>query len=62
VWLGVIIGALGWLLTAVAVARGGGYLELVQRLAYVLPLAAVGTVTTLASAGVGRNARLGPVV
>ena len=58
VWLGVIAGALGWILTLAVLARGGGYLVVVPRLAVVLPLAVVGTVTALAALGVGRP-RLG---
>jgi len=55
-WLGVVVGALGWILTLVVLARGGGYLVVVPHLAVVLPLAAVGTVTALAAFGVGRAA------
>ena len=61
VWLGVIAGALGLLLSAAVLVRGGGYLVVVPRLAYVLPLAVVGTVTALASGGVGRREGVGPV-
>ena len=53
-WLGVVVGALGWLLTLTTLARGGGYLVVVPRLAVVLPLAVVGTVTALAAFGVAR--------
>ena len=59
-WLGVIVGALGWILTLVVLARGGGYLVVVPHLAYVLPLAVVGTVTALAAFGVGRSV-IGPL-
>ena len=52
-WLGVVVGALGWTLTALVLARGGGYFVVVPHLAFVLPLALVGTVTALASSGVG---------
>ena len=62
VWLGVITGALGWLLVATALLRGGDYLALVVRLAFVMPLAAVGTLTAVASAGLGRRSSVGPVV
>jgi len=44
----------GWILTLVVLARGGGYLVVVPHLAFVLPLAVVGTVTALAAFGVGR--------
>ena len=54
-WLGVIVGALGWLLTLTVLARGGGYLVVVPRLAVVLPLAVVGTVTALGAFGVARR-------
>ncbi len=56
VWLGAAVGALGWVLSAVVLARGGGYLVVVPHLAVVLPLAVTGTVTALASSGVGRPA------
>jgi len=55
VWLGVVVGALGWLLTLATLARGGGYLMVVPRLAFELPLAVVGTVTALAAFGVARS-------
>jgi hypothetical protein len=55
VWLGVVAGALGWLLTLATLARGGGYLVVVPRLATVLPLAVVGTVTALGAFGVARK-------
>ena len=58
-WLGVIVGALGWLLTLTTLARGGGYLVVVPRLAVVLPLAVVGTVTALAAFGVARRSFTG---
>ena len=54
-WLGVVVGAVGWLLTALVVVRGGGYLVVVPHLSFVLPLAVVGTVTPLAVFGVGRT-------
>lgn len=54
-WLGVLVGAAGWLLTALVLARGGGYLVVVPHLSFVLPLAVVGTVTALAAFGVGRT-------
>jgi len=54
-WLGVLVGAVGWLLTALVLARGGGYLVVVPHLWFVLPLAVVGTVTALAAFGVGRT-------
>ena len=54
-WLGVVVAALGWLLTLVVLARGGGYLVVVPHLSVVLPLAVVGTVTALAAFGVGRT-------
>ena len=53
-WLGVVVGAFGWLLTALVLVRGGGYLVVVPHLALVLPLAVVGTVTALAAFGAGR--------
>ena len=54
-WLGVVVGAAGWLLTALVLVRGGGYLVVVPHLSFVLPLAVVGTVTALAAMGVGRR-------
>jgi Glycosyltransferase family 87 len=54
-WLGVLVGAVGWLLTALVLVRGGGYLVVVPHLSLVLPLAVVGTVTALAALGVGRT-------
>jgi len=54
-WLGVVVGAVGWLLTALVLVRGGGYLVVVPHLSLVLPLAVVGTVTALAAFGVGRT-------
>jgi hypothetical protein len=54
-WLGVVVGALGWLLTLTVLGRGGGYLVVVPRLAVVLPLAVVGTVTALGAFGVARR-------
>ena len=55
-WLGVVVGALGWILSALVLARGGGYFVVVPHLAFVLPLAVVGTVTALAAFGAGRPA------
>ena len=60
-WLGVVVGALGWILSALVLARGGGYFVVVPHLAFVLPLAVVGTVTALAAFGAGRPA-LNPVL
>ena len=54
-WLGVVVGAFGWVLTLTVLARGGGYLVVVPHLAVVLPLAVVGTVTALAAFGVARR-------
>jgi hypothetical protein len=54
-WLGVVVGAFGWLLTALVLVRGGGYFVIVPHLAFVLPLAVVGTVTALVAFGVGRT-------
>lgn len=54
-WVGVVVGAVGWLLTALVLVRGGGYLVVVPHLWFVLPLAVVGTVTALAAFGVGRT-------
>ncbi len=54
-WLGVVVGAFGWLMTALVLFRGGGYLVVVPHLSLVLPLAVVGTVTALAAFGVGRT-------
>ena len=59
-WLGAAAGALGWALSALVLARGGGYLVVVPHLAVALPLAVVGTVTALACSAVGRPA-VGPV-
>jgi hypothetical protein len=56
VWLGATVGALGLLMTALVLARGGGYYVVVPRLAIVVPLALVGVVCALATAGVGRSA------
>jgi hypothetical protein len=61
VWLGAGIGALGWALSALMVARGGGYLVVVPHLAVVVPVAAVGTITALAASGVGRPAVTTPL-
>jgi len=52
-WLVVVVGAFGWLMTALVLVRGGGYLVVVPHLWFVLPLAVVGTVTALAAFGVG---------
>ena len=54
-WLGVVVGAVGWLLTGLVLVRGGGYLVVVPHLSLVLPLAVVGTVTALIAFGVGRT-------
>jgi len=54
-WLGVLVGAVGWLLTALVLVRGGGYLVVVPHLWFVLPLAVGGTVTALVAFGVGRT-------
>jgi len=54
-WLGVVVGAFGWLMTALVLVRGGGYLVVVPHLSFVVPLAVVGTVTALAAFGVGRT-------
>ncbi|MEI6502536.1 MAG: glycosyltransferase 87 family protein, partial [Armatimonadota bacterium] len=54
-WLSVLVGAFGWMLSALVLARGGGYFEIVPHLAFVLPVAVVGTVTALASFGVCRR-------
>jgi hypothetical protein len=56
VWLGAAIGAVGLLMTALVLARGGGYYVVVPRLALVVPLAVVGIVCALATARVGRTA------
>ena len=44
----------GLLMTLLILARGGGYLVVVPRLAFVVPLAVVGTVTVLVALGAGR--------
>ena len=54
-WLGVVVGVFGWLMTALVLVRGGGYLVVVPHLSLVLPLAVVGTVTALVAFGVGRT-------
>ena len=54
-WLGVLVGAVGWLLTALVLVRGGGYLVVVPHLWFVLPLAVVGTLTALVAFGVERT-------
>jgi len=54
-WLGALVGAFGWLLTALVLVRGGGYLVVIPHLWFVLPLAVVGTVTALVAFGVGRT-------
>jgi len=54
-WLGVLVGGVGWLLTALVLVRGGGYFVVVPHLRFVLPLAVVGTVTALVAFGVGRT-------
>jgi putative flippase GtrA len=56
VWLGATIGAVGLLMTALVLARGGGYYVVVPRLALVVPLAIVGVVCALATAKVGGGA------
>jgi hypothetical protein len=56
VWLGATVGAVGLLMSALVLARGGGYYVVVPRLAIVVPLALVGVVCVLATAGVGRAA------
>jgi len=48
-WLGLVVGAYGLFMTVLVLARGGGYYVVVPRLAYVLPLAVVGTVAALAA-------------
>ncbi|MFA4964177.1 MAG: glycosyltransferase family 87 protein [Thermoleophilia bacterium] len=55
-WLGFIVAAFGSGMTAVVLARGGGYYVVVPRLAYLLPLAVVGAIAGLAALGVARNA------
>jgi hypothetical protein len=55
-WLGVVVGGAGWILSALVLARGGGYYVVVPHLAFVLPLAIVGTMTALAAFGAGRPA------
>lgn len=49
VWLAAAVGGLGWLLTALVLARGGGYFVVVPHLGFIVPLAVVGTVTALAT-------------
>ncbi len=61
VLLGAAVGALGWALGVLVLARGGGYFVVVPHLAVVVPLAVVGTVTALASSGLGGPAAT-PVV
>lgn len=55
-WVGAAVGAVGLLLSALVLTRGGGYFVVVPRLAFVLPLAVVGVVSALAAARVGRGA------
>jgi hypothetical protein len=54
-WLGVVVGAFGWLMAALVLVRGGGYFVVVPHLAILVPIAVVGTVTALAAFGVGRQ-------
>ena len=53
--IGLAVAVFGLAMSAVALARDGGYFLVVTRLAVVLPLAVVGTVTTLVAAGVARK-------
>ena len=51
VWLGVAVGTFGLFMTALVLARGGGYYVVVPRLAFVVPLAIVGVIAALAAPG-----------
>ena len=41
-WLGVLVGGVGLLLTALVLSRGGGYFTLMHGLQWLVPLAVVG--------------------
>jgi hypothetical protein len=53
-WIAAGVGGFGLVITALVLARGGGFYIVVPRLAYVLPLAAIGVITALADWGVAR--------
>lgn len=48
-WIAVVVAVFSLALSALVLARGGGYYVVVPRLAYLAPLAAVGTVAALAA-------------
>ena len=52
-WIGLAVGVVGLAMSALVLARGGGYYVVVPRLAVILPLGVVGVVSALAAAGVG---------
>ncbi len=54
-WIGLVVGLFGLAMSALVLARGGGYYVVVPRLALVAPLAVVGVVTALAALNVGRD-------
>lgn len=60
-WLGVLVGGVGLLLTALVLSRGGGYFALMHGLQWLVPLAVVGIVTALAAGRTG-DGRLDPVL
>ena len=60
-WLGVLVGGVGLLLTALVLSRGGGYFTLMHGLQWLVPLAVVGVVTALAAGRTG-DGRLDPVL
>jgi hypothetical protein len=52
-WIGLLVGGVGILLVIVAASRGGDYFVIVPRLAWIVPLAIVGSVTALAASRLG---------
>ena len=54
VLLAALVAAVAWALSAVVLVRGGGYFVVLPRLGWVLPVAALATVTALASSRAGR--------
>ncbi len=54
-WIGLLLGGLSLVEATLVLARGGGYFDVVPRLAIVLPLAVVGAVSALAALGVGER-------
>ena len=54
-WIGAVVGAVGILLVALELSKGGGYFVLVPHLAWAVPLVVVGIVTALAASRTGEG-------